>query len=134
MPHTLCVTGNSLWILSRFGSARPSMGPLNPTLFIFPTLPGAACHLSPAFWSFCDFPSYQGQSLPVVGSLGSSQGADDTQSLSLSPLRTAITQWRSTIKENHFASSHILPVGFNLPHFTFILPSRLMAGKRFIEA
>lgn len=93
LPHILCVTGNSLWILSRFCSARPSIAtqpPPNPIPCIFPTLPGAARHLWPAFWSFCDFPSYQGQSLSVVGRLGSRQGADDTQSLSLSPLRTAI--------------------------------------------
>lgn len=32
--------------------------PPNPTPLIFPTLPGAACHLLLAFWSFCDFPSY----------------------------------------------------------------------------
>lgn len=91
LPHILCVTGNSLWILSRSLFSETQHSHTAPQLIpcIFLTLPGAARHLWPAFWSFCDFPSYQGQSLSVAGRLGSRQGADDTQSLSLSPSGTA---------------------------------------------
>lgn len=81
---------NSAWTLSRFCmrtcSMRwdPAWAP-QPTPFIFPKFPDAAHHLSPAFWPFCGFRFYPGQSL-AGWELKCKQGADDAWS----PLRTAI--------------------------------------------